>query len=85
MTIIQRFSKHIDSFSGQLEDGFLHELSSEILSVISESLQDEVSVPGLSMRDLQPYGTLLSREDIIDPSHHLFHNIFLLLVQFFFQ
>jgi hypothetical protein len=53
--------------------------------MISELLQDEVSVPGLSMRDLQHYGTLLAHEDLIDPSHQLFNNIFLLLVQFCFQ
>jgi hypothetical protein len=60
-------------------------LSSELVSVISELLQDEISVPGLSMRDLQHYGTLLAHEDLIDPSHQLFDNIFLLLVQFCFQ
>ena len=52
MTIIQRSSRHSDSCSSQLEDGFLQVLSSELVSVISELLQDEVSVPGLSMRDL---------------------------------
>jgi hypothetical protein len=62
-----------------------NELSSELVSVISELSQDDVSVPGLSMRDLQHYGTLLSHEDLIDPPHQLFNSIFLLLVQFFFQ
>jgi hypothetical protein len=52
--------------------------------MISESLQDEVSIPGLSMRDLQHSGTLLAHEDLIDPSHPLFDSIFLLLVQFCF-
>jgi hypothetical protein len=54
---------------GQLEDGFLQVLSSELVSVISELLQDEFSVPGLSMRDVQHYGTFLAHEDLIDPSH----------------
>jgi hypothetical protein len=60
-------------------------LSSELVSVISELLQDEISVPGLSMGDLQHYGTLLAHEDLIDPSHQLFDSIFLILVQFCFQ
>jgi hypothetical protein len=52
--------------------------------VISKLLKDDVSIPGLSMRDLQHYGTLPAHEDLIDPSHQLFDNIFLLLVQFCF-
>jgi hypothetical protein len=32
---------HIDACSSQLEDGFLQGLSSELVSVISELLQDE--------------------------------------------
>jgi hypothetical protein len=57
----------MDSGSGRLEDGFLHELGSELVSMISELLKDEVSVPSLSMRDLQHYGTLLVHDDLIDP------------------
>jgi hypothetical protein len=60
-------------------------LSSELVSVISELLQDEISVPGLSMRDLQHYGILLAHGDLIGPSHQLFDSIILLLVQFYFQ
>ena len=51
-------------------------LSSELVSVISELLQDEILVLGSSMRDLQHYGTLISHEDLINPSHQLFDNIF---------
>jgi hypothetical protein len=60
-------------------------LSSELVAVISELLQDEILVPSLTMRDLRHYGTLLYHEDLIDPSHQLFDSIFLLLVQFYFQ
>jgi hypothetical protein len=44
--IIQRSSRHIASYSCQLEDGGLHELSLELVPVFSWLLQDELSVSG---------------------------------------
>lgn len=65
--IIQRFFSHIASFSCELEDGGLHELSLDLVTVFFLVILGWAISFRKSMRGLQYFGTLLTHDDIIAP------------------